>query len=314
MLHEHDRRSDRNSEESAGNAASARLMLAWLFPSPAERRLLGAGGLRGATPWVIAIMTFTIVIVGAAGLALANTAALVARDAERRYSVQVPDGGRNLARVMQAVRSAPGVEGAEAIPEAAMRETLEGWLGPAAASADLPVPALINFDLRPGSSLRDVERRVTAAAPGATVAAHRSSLGPLLRSLRELQWLALGLVVLLAAAAGAAVVLAARGALDTHRSTIDVMHGVGATDLQVAHLFQRRIAIGALIGSTAGAAGAGLVLLLLFAGASYAGDLTGGAGLTALDLLLLLLLPLALTVLATWVARTAVLAALRQAL
>ena len=289
-------------------------MVGWLFPSPAERRLLGAGRLRGATPWVIAIMGFTIVIVAAAGLALANTASLVAQSAERRYAVQVPDGGRNLQQVLEAVRSAPGVSGAEAIPEKAMRESLEAWLGPAAASRDLPVPALINFDLRSAGDLAALERRVKAAAPGATIAAHRESLGPLLRSLRELQWLAIGLVVLLAAAASAAVVLAARGALDTYRSTIDIMHGVGATDIQVARLFQRRIAIDALIGSVAGAAAAALVLLLLFAGATYANDLTGGAGLTGADILLLLLLPLMLTALATWVARTAVLAALREAL
>lgn len=289
-------------------------MFDWLFASPAERRLLGAGRLRGATPWVIAIMSFTIVIVAAAGLAVANTAGIVARSAEQRYSVQVPDGGRNLPRVIETVRSTPGVHGVEAVPESAMRKTLEGWLGPAAASADLPVPALINFDLRPGADLAAVERRVKLAAPGASVAAHRQSLGPLLRSLRELQWLAIGLVAMLAAAAAAAVVLAARGALDTHRSTIEIMHGVGATDIQVAHLFQRRIAIDAFVGSAAGALAAGLVLLLLFAGASYASDLTGGAGLRGGDLLLLAALPLALTALATWVARAAVLAALREAL
>ena len=289
-------------------------MVDWLFPSPSERRLLGAARLRGATPWVIAIMSFTIVIVAAAGLALANTASLVAQSAERRYSVQVPDGGRDLPKVFQIVRSSPGVEGAEAISEADMRKTLEGWLGPAATSRDLPVPALINFDLQSSSALAGVERRVKAVAPGAAIAAHRESLGPLLRSLRELQWLAIGLVALLAAAASAAVVLAARGALDTHRSTIDVMHGVGATDIQVARLFQRRIAIDALIGSVAGAVAAGLALLLLFTGATYAGDLTGGAGLSGTDVLILLLLPFLLTILATWVARTAVLSTLREAL
>jgi cell division transport system permease protein len=110
------------------------------------------------------------------------------------------------------------------------------------------------------------------------------------------------------------VVLAARGALDTHRSTIEVMHGVGATDLQVTHLFQRRIAIDALVGAIAGAAAAAVVLLLLTAGASFAGEFTGGATLSGADLLLLALLPIGLTVLATWVARAAVLAALRQAL
>jgi cell division transport system permease protein len=118
----------------------------------------------------------------------------------------------------------------------------------------------------------------------------------------------------LSAAACAAVVLAARGALDTHRFTIEVMHGIGATDRQVTHLFQRKIAIDAFAGSIAGALAAALVLLMLSAGASFAGEMTGGATLSGDDLLVLFLLPLALTTLATWVARTAVLAALRKAL
>jgi len=93
-----------------------------------------------------------------------------------------------------------------------------------------------------------------------------------------------------------------------------VMHGIGATDLQVTHLFQRKIAIDALIGSLAGAVAAALVLLALAAGAAFAGDLMGGATLGGLDLAVLLLIPFALTALATWVARAAVLAALRTAL
>jgi cell division transport system permease protein len=109
-------------------------------------------------------------------------------------------------------------------------------------------------------------------------------------------------------------VLAARGALDTHRFTIEVMHGIGATDLQVAHLFQRKIAIDAFIGSVAGGIVAALVLLLLAGGAAFVGQLTGGATLGPADLVILAFLPLLLTVLATWVGRSAVLRALREAL
>jgi cell division transport system permease protein len=289
-------------------------MLDWLFASPAERRLLGARPLRGPTPWVIAIMSFSMMIVAAAGLALAGTAGVVAKGAQSRYSVQIPSGNRSLAPALSALRASPGVSAVEAVPEAEMRRTLERWLGPAGGSADLPIPAIVNFNAAPSADVGAVERRVEAAVPGARVIAHRDSLAPLLKSLRLLQWLALALVLLLGGAAAAAVVLAARGALDTHRFTIEVMHGIGATDVQVTHLFQRKIALDALVGSLAGAAAAALVLLLLAAGASYVGDLTGGAALGVWDLLILALLPLTLTVLATWVARSAVLAALRQAL
>ena len=287
-------------------------MLAWLFASGLERRLLGGRGLRGATPWLIGIMCFTMVIVAAAGLALANTASLVAQGTASRYSVQVPDGTA-IERVVAIVRATPGTASVETVPPAEMRRTLERWLGPAGASADLPVPGLISFDAPPTFKASDLQTRLARVSPGAQVIAHRESLGPVLRSLRLLQWLSLALVLLLGAAAAAAVVLATRGALDTHRFTIEVMHGVGASDVQVTQLFQRRIAVDALTGSIAGAVLAGTVLLVVAAGASFAGEITGGATLTPGDLLLLALLPFALTALATWVARTTVLTALRQA-
>jgi cell division transport system permease protein len=289
-------------------------MFPWLFVAPAERRLLGAARFGGPTPWVIAIMSFSIMLIAATGLALASTAALVSRSIEARYTLQVPGGAANLVPLVEAIRSTPGVTSVEAVPESEMRQTLERWLGPAAHSAELPVPALIDFDASPRTRLAALEQRARSVAPGSSIVAHRDSVGPLLHSLHLLQWVAFGLVLLLSAAASAAVVLAARGALDTHRFTIEVMHGIGATDLQVTHLFQRKILIDALVGSLTGAFAAAIVLLLLASGAALAGELTGGATLGPVDFAVLALLPFALTALATWVARTAVLRSLRKAL
>jgi cell division transport system permease protein len=289
-------------------------MLGWLFASSADRRLLGTSRFRGPTPWVIAIMSFSIMIIAATGLTLAHTAGSLRQAIETRYAVEVPNGAQNLGALVETLKSAKGVTSVEAVPESEMRRTLERWLGPAAQSADLPVPALVNFDAQPGTDIGAVQRRVQTIAPAARVSAHRDRVAPLLRVMGALQWLALGLVLLLSAAAAAAVVLAARGALDTHRFTIEVMHGIGATDLQLTHLFQRKIALDALAGSIAGAIAGLVVILLLASGASFAGEIMGGATLGPADIVLLLLLPFALTVLATWVARMAVLAALREAL
>ena len=289
-------------------------MFDWLFVSPAEARLLGTSRLGGPTPWVIAIMSFSIMLIAATGLALANTAGVLGRALESRYALEVPAGGTDLNVLLTSVRTSPGVTSVEAVPESEMRQTLERWLGPAAQSQELPVPALINFDVGAGADLKLIQQRAQAIAPGARISAHRESVAPLLRSLSVLQAVALGLVLLLSAAAAAAVVLAARGALDTHRFTIDVMHGIGATDLQVTHLFQRKILLDAFAGSVAGGLAAAAVLLLLAGGAAFAGELTGGATLALRDFVFLALLPFALTGLATWVARTAVLRALREAL
>jgi cell division transport system permease protein len=110
-------------------------------------------------------------------------------------------------------------------------------------------------------------------------------------------------------------VLAARGALDTNRATIEVMHGVGATDDQIARLFQRKIALDSLTGGLAGAGAAGIILLLIAGGrAVWFDDLAGGPLLDAGDLLFLAALPLIGAAVATVVARLAVLRALRESL
>lgn len=288
--------------------------MSFLIVSEPERRLIPSSGVRGPVPLLIAIMTFVMVVVAAAGLALANSAAVIESGVEHRYSIQITDGAAKAPAAIAAARSAPGVTTVQQVPPQDLRRTLERWLGPAAVEADLPLPAIIDVDLRAGADPAAVGRAVEHAVPGARFIAHRASLAPLLQALQGLTLLSFGLVLLIAAASAAAIVLAARGALDNHRATIEVMHGIGATDRQVARLFVRQIAIDALLGGLAGAATAGLIIALILGGASVATMLAGAPPLGWGDALLLGLLPIIVALLATLVARAALLRALRERL
>ena len=293
------------------------MMLSWLIATPPDRRLLPSGRFAGATPWLIAIMMFVMMIVAATGLALAGGARLVREGVAHRYSIQIADGRASEARAVAIARAAPGVTSAVPIPEAELRATLQRWLGPVAAGegSDLPLPALIDVDLAPGANPAAVAAAVTRASPSAQFVADQSRLAPMLGTLTALTVIAALLVALIALATAAAVVLATRSALETHRGTIEVMHGIGATDLQVTRLFQRKIAIDALIGGSVGAVVAALVLLLVAGGGFGAlGDWTDGSLLRWSDLVMLAALPLLAAILATLVARSTVLAALRAQL
>jgi cell division transport system permease protein len=285
-----------------------------LFVSEAERRLIPASGVRGPVPLLIAIMTFVMVVVAAAGLALSNTASVVKAGVENRYSIQIADGSVKAPTAISAARAAPGVSRVEQVPPEDLRRTLERWLGPEGAKADLPLPVIIDVDLRPGADPSAVSDRIERDVPGARFVAHRTSLAPLLDALRGLTLLAFGLVLLIALASAAAIVLAARGALDTHRATIEVMHGIGATDDQVARLFLRQIAIDALLGGIGGAVVAGLILAAIVGGASFATSLAGAPPIGWGDAAVLALMPLAVALLATLVARGALVRALRERL
>jgi len=285
-----------------------------LFATDAEKRLIPASGVRGPVPLLIAIMTFVMVVVAAAGLALANTSSVVKEGVENRYSIQISDGEARAPAAIAAARAQPGVAQVRQVAPEDLRRTLERWLGPASREADLPIPAIIDVDLRPGADSSKVGVAIESAVPGARFVAHRSSLEPLLKALRGLTLLSLGLVLLIALASAAAIVLAARGALDTHRGTIEVMHGIGATDQQVVRLFVRQIAIDALLGGVIGAAVAGLIIALILGGASTATMLSGAPPLQWNDALLLVALPIAIALLATRVARGALDRALRDRL
>jgi cell division transport system permease protein len=140
-------------------------------------------------------------------------------------------------------------------------------------------------------------------------------LAPLAKLIDALELLAGGLVVLMVGATAATVVLAARAALDTHRSTIEVLHLMGATDVQVARLFQRRIALDALFGGFVGLIAASLVLLVIGNRVGALGsELLGSAGLPLVSWLILIALPIGGVALATLVARTTILRALGKLL
>ena len=214
---------------------------------------------------------------------------------------------------VRAARSTRGVKTVEPVPEAEMRKTLEKWLGPAGLGEELPVPGLIHVDLAQGASVNQIGPLLERAAPGARFIAEQATVQPLLGSLRALRWLAVALVLMMAAATSAAVVLAARGALDTHRPTIEIMHGIGATDEQVAVLFQRKIALDAMVGALVGGVVAALALLLIGGGTLALGqELAGAPPLGSVDFVLLALLPVVAVLLATLVARFAVLSALHK--
>ncbi len=88
--------------------------------------------MRGPVPLLIAIMTFVMVVVAAAGLALAEQR--VGGEVGRRASLFDPDRrwrGQGAAADRRRPLAAPGVIRVEQVPPDDLRRTLERWLGPA---------------------------------------------------------------------------------------------------------------------------------------------------------------------------------------
>jgi len=268
--------------------------------------------------WVMAVMLFLTVLAAALGLGTISAAAGLDRQLAGRLTVQLLDADdAAVARLVDRLRASPGVSAAAAVPREEMAELLRPWLGDAGLDADLPMPVMIDVDLASGSDAvaSDVTSRIRSLAPAARVDRNARWLAPVRSFIVSLAWLAGGIVLLMALATSAIVLLAARAGLDTHRDTIDVLHMLGSTDVQVSRLFQRRIALDTLIGGAIGTVFAlATVALIGSRVATLDSALVGGFGLDVGDWTILAALPIAFALLATLAARIAVVGALRRVL
>ncbi|MDZ7894572.1 MAG: cell division protein [Sphingobium sp.] len=302
-------------------------MLRWLgddrAAASARRRLLPEGRLAGPMPWIIAIMMFLTILAAALAMAMGQARGALGSALAGRVTIQIIDADPQARNVQTQtldgrLRNIGWIAAVHVVPETELAEQLRPWLGGDPAEADLPIPALIDVDLASGvggDRRAELSRIVKGVAPSARVQAHADFLSPLLSMLASLGWLSIAIVVLMVLATGAVVVLAARSAHATHRGTIETLHMMGATDVQIARLFQRRIALDALLGSLAGFTLAVPVLLLLAqrAGALDSG-LIGAAALPPLAWPALALFPLGAVLVAAGAARFTVLRALGQTL
>lgn len=285
--------------------------------------LLPATRFGGPIPWVIAILLSLVVIAAAGGLSLRNLADNARADLSQAVTVQIIEANpQTRAERAQAVAAALSsqslVTSVRIVPEEELQALLEPWLGTSAGSQDVPIPALIDVELRDSASEAQVDELQAAldrAVPGTKVDAQSSWLKPVYDALAALQWLALALIALIAFATSAAVWLAARSAFANHKETVEIIHLLGGTDSQITRVFQtavmREAAFGAIVGLALG------LLAVLLLGQQFAAlesGMVGGAGLRMEDWLIIGSIPLAGVLIAMLTGRITISLALRAML
>jgi cell division transport system permease protein len=199
-------------------------------------------------PWLIAFMVYMAVLALAGLLVLAAMARYWDSDVSGTMTVQIPPTG-SVADDDKRVRAAvilllgePAIVHAEAITEGRLMALLEPWLGTAEVSADLPLPRLVDVEVKPGADLdmAGLARRLDAAVPGATLDDHRIWLDRLVRLVRSVEALAALVLALMCSATVGTVVFTTRTGLAIHHDVIEVLHLIGAHDGYIARQFAQR--------------------------------------------------------------------------
>jgi cell division transport system permease protein len=292
-------------------------------PAPQAKRaarLLPQPRMGGLMPWVIAILIALVVIAAAGGLVLRNLADNARADLAAAVTVQViePNPDLRAARgkaVVGVLQDMELVRAVRLVPEDELAALLEPWLGTAANSGDVPIPVLVDVELVRRATPAEIARLAAALEGkvlGARVDAQSDWLRPVYRALAALQWLALGLIGLVALATAAAVWLASRNALGQARETVEILHLLGGTDRQITRIFLgtvlREAAFGALVGTMLGL---GAIWLLGQQFAALDSGMAGGGGLGAADWLVIAAVPVIGVLLALATARMTIALALK---
>lgn len=280
--------------------------------------ILPSAGLAGPVPWMVAAMTMLAMLGLAAAIGLTPAAGNLSGQIAGRATIQIIDADPlvrrdNVRAIRDILRDASFVSAVRTVPERELQAMASQWLGDGILETQMPLPALIDVDLVETNSTSGITRLREAVAditPTARVIAHADWLGPVATLMRSVGWIALVAAVALIGMAAMVAVLAARSALNSQRATIDVLHLVGATDAQIARMFQRQIAGDTLVGAGAG----GLIGLALVIFLGWQLQLVTSALATGGDWLgytFIMLIPLFIVAAAIFFARLAVLRALR---
>ena len=243
-------------------AATAAAAMAGGPASVARRRRYSRDplGLRRALagpllPGLVAAMALLAALAVAGTRGAASLADRWQSGAAAAVTVQLPDSdSARTAAALAALRAMPEVAEARAMDPARLAELLSPWLG--GTGSALPLPAVIEIrlrDMRADPVL--IGDRLAASLPGAVVEAHGLWVQRLAALARSLQALSLVVLALVAAVAAAVVAVATRAGLAARRDAVEVLHGLGARDGEIAGRFARRLGLlaagGALLGTLA---------------------------------------------------------------
>ncbi|MDO9460406.1 MAG: hypothetical protein Q7N95_09870 [Alphaproteobacteria bacterium] len=208
-------------------------------------------------PLVIAVNVYLASLAILGGLALIGATGRWTAELDQLVTVQVPpesgaSGTAVVKSVLGVLRDHPAVAQAHPLDVSDMEALLAPWLGQSAAVRELPLPQLIDVELRPAGDLDSLRKRLEAEFPGVEVDDHRQwrdQMQAIATSARLICW---SLVAMISLAAIAVIVFATRASLESQNELVALLHMIGAHNSFVAREFQKHFLgigiIGVLIG------------------------------------------------------------------
>ena len=199
-------------------------------------------------PWLIAFMVFLLVMAVAFIFTLNATASKWDRGVRGSMTVQlIPTDDdvideQRLDAVLTVLATSPEIQRYESMDESRLIRLLEPWVGAAISNNELPLPRLIDVELKPktGLTAEALLERLSEKESGVSIDDHRVWLNHLVRMIETIEVVALLVLLLIILATVGTIIFTTRTGLSIHREAIEVLHLIGAQDSYIARQFARR--------------------------------------------------------------------------
>ncbi|MDR3441163.1 FtsX-like permease family protein [Telmatospirillum sp.] len=204
-------------------------------------------------PWLVAPMVFLCAVALTSVFILNGLIGRWDRDVSGTLTVEIAaapgDASVSAERTREKVEQAeqllnafPGISAAQALSQDQLIALLAPWLGNSDLLKELPLPALIDVttDAKSPPDLGALAAKLAQSVPGASLDDHRVWLSRLIGLSRSIEWLAIGIVLLIGCVTSATIFYATRTGMAIHQEVIEVLHLIGAPDDYIARQFADR--------------------------------------------------------------------------
>lgn len=214
----------------------------------------------GLLPALVGTMSFLAALALGGALACASLAASWQGNTVSALTIQVPqptlpdaaNDATRLAAVERILQADASISSLHVMGEAEINRLMSPWLGGDVASLGLSMPAFITAQAVAGGTLDPLLTQLQKVSPGILVKTGALWAQRVATLTTSLQACALVVLFVVASVAIAVVAVATRAGIAQLRENIEIVHGLGALDADIAARFAARATWLAFIGALCG--------------------------------------------------------------
>lgn len=273
-------------------------------------------------PWHIGIMVALATLLLLLVVALGGWVGTHHDDYNSDFTVILPGSLKNLdkkTRLAKAeIEKDIAVSHIDKVSDAHLRELLTPWIGSGEALFDMPLPMVLDVQLKDPekpANISHLKKALATIDPAIELDANHSWAEIFAGFINILQWLTFLLIATIFAAMTLMIAFSARASLHMHQRTVGLLHAMGAEDSYIARQFQfEHFKIGLKAAAIGTLCAAIIYFILGYAVGSMDTPVLPSFAFMMPHLVLILLMPLMCAFIVLFATRTSVLSQLKKVL